>query len=259
MHIAAVIYALPSVPCQFRVSDSRFIHSAVLSTLSTISPETAKALHDAQRHKLFSLAMLPQKDPVVRLRVVFHSEAGMEFFRILSKAFSRNSKLQLGPTECEVQKVDITPSEWSGVAGWADLLDGSTSQHITLQFVTSTAIMKEDGSGRRYSSLYPEPVDVFHNLLRRWVSLGGPSLTPDLVESLHSAGCIISRYELQTAVFPSPERLQVGFRGSVTYELRYSNPAFVQSMCALARLAHYTGVGYQTTRGMGLVQTRIEG
>lgn len=257
MFIATVISAIPKTPRRFTTSDAPYAHAAVLSAITRADESAGRALHENSRHKIFSCALLPGPEPFARIRIAFHSDIGLDLLQLLISALNRAATLRLGSVTCEIQSVDVVPSDWTGVAGWADLLDGSQDENITLRFITPTAIMKTDGAGRRYSSLLPEPTDVFLGLQRRWDALGGPALSPDLAEILSNAGCIISRHQLATATFRTSERLQIGFQGSVTYQLRHPSPEFVQSMCALARLAHYTGVGYQTTRGMGLIQTSI--
>lgn len=258
MFIAAIIEAAPKFPRRFTVVDAAHAHAAVLSALTKADQVAGSSLHNPSRHKVFSCAVLPSSPSVVLIRVVFHSKAGLGFYHSLINALGSSMSLRLGSTICDVQSIGITHSEWAGVASWTDLLEGPASQRIVLRFATPTAIMKTDGSNQRYSSLFPEPSDVFLGLQRRWAALGGPDLTPELANSLNDAGCIIACHQLQTTAFQAPERLQIGFYGSVTYQLRNTNPEFVRAMCALARLAQFTGVGYQTTRGMGLVSARIE-
>ncbi|NNJ13532.1 CRISPR system precrRNA processing endoribonuclease RAMP protein Cas6 [Chloroflexales bacterium ZM16-3] len=261
MFIAIVINAIPRTPRHFTVNDASFAHAALLSAIARVDEAVDQVLHDASRHKAFSCAILPGVQPVARIRIVLHDvqhEARLPFCQTLLTALSQCQTLRLGSVICELQNVEITPSEWSGVASWTDLLDDPVSSRIGMRFLSPTAIMKTDGSGQRYSSLFPDPGDIFLGLQRRWIALGGPALSPNLAEILNDAGCIIARHALQTTAFQAPERLQIGFCGSVTYQLRNTQTEFIQTMCALARFAHYTGVGYQTTRGMGLVQTHIE-
>lgn len=258
MFIAIVINAIPRAPRRFTVADASFAHAAILSALTQVDEASGRNLHDAARHKVFSCAILPSAQPIARIRLVFHSQASASFHQSLLTALYQSPILRLGRTICDIQDIEVTPSEWSGVASWSDLLSGPVSSHISLQFVTPTAFMKTDGSNRRYSWLFPVPADVFIGLQRRWTSLGGPELAADLIDLLKDAHCIATEYQLQTSAFQALERLQIGFCGSATYLLHQSSPEFIQSMCALARFAHYTGVGYQTARGMGLVRSHIE-
>ena len=257
MFIATVIHALPHVSQRLTIADAAFAHAAILRAVTQADATVGRVLHEASRHKTFSCALLPGASSAVRIRLVLHTETSPSIAQTLLTTLNQSPTLRLGRAICAIQSVEITPSAWSGVASWADLLDDSTSHHITMRFVTPTAIMKTNGLGQRYTSLLPDPVDIFLGLQRRWHALGGPALRRDLAAILNDAGCIIARHQVQTTVFQAPERLQIGFCGSVTYQLRNTNPEFVQALCALARLAHFTGIGYQTTRGMGLIQTTI--
>lgn len=257
MFIATVINAVAQSPRSITMSDASYVHAAVLSAITRVNTFGGRSLHDSPRHKVFSCAIIPDLKPVVRIRTVFHSDIGLEYCQSLLTALCQIPILRLGNAIYEIRSVEMAPSTWSGLATWVDLLDGSQANQITLRFMTPTAIMKTDGAGRRFSALLPHPVDIFLGLQRRWDALGGPALPGDFADVVKEAGCIITRYQLETSAFHTPERQQIGFHGSVTYQLRHTNPAFVRAMCALARFAHYTGVGYQTTRGMGLVQSKI--
>lgn len=257
MFISCLISLRPFNARSFGISEARFVHAAVLQAIGEVDPEASAQLHRPGRDKLFSCAILPTGDTNIRLRVTFHSPIGIRLQTLLLSALGRKPVLRLGSVECEVFDVQISPSQWSGVASWADLLEGPTGNRITLNFETPTAIMRQDGLGHRYSLLFPDPTAVFLGLHRRWRSLDGPSVLLDLEPNLRDAACVIARYQLRTESFRTAERVQIGFVGSVMYECRQANEVFARSLCALARLAHYTGVGYQTTRGMGLVQAHI--
>jgi CRISPR-associated endoribonuclease Cas6 len=258
MFVATVITALPQMPRRFTIADAPFAHAAILSAVTQTDGLIGRSLHDMLRHKTFSCAILPSLQPFARIRLAVYAEAGLSFYNTLLTALSQRPILRIGSATCELQGIELTPSVWSSVASWADLLGGQTSQRITLRFVTPTAIMKTDGTGMRYSQLYPEPFDVFSGLQRRWSALHGPTLVTNLGDRLRDAACVISGYDLKTHTFATQERTQIGYTGDVHYELRNTEPEFVQTVCALARLAHFTGIGYQTARGMGLVQSHIE-
>ena len=87
-------------------------------------------------------------------------------------------------------------------------------------FVTPAAITKSNGNGGRFSSLFPEPVDIFRGLNRRWQSLEGPELPDDLEKFVQAGGCVVSNYSLRAIEFQTPERTQIGFLGWVVYECR---------------------------------------
>ncbi len=65
---------------------------------------------------------------------------------------------------------------------------------------------------------------------------------------------MVSRHKLRTVQFRTKERTQIGFVGQVVYECRKKEVECVAALNSLAQLAHFTGVGYQTARGMGAVQ-----
>jgi CRISPR/Cas system endoribonuclease Cas6 (RAMP superfamily) len=68
---------------------------------------------------------------------------------------------------------------------------------------------------------------------------------------------VVANYRLRTVEFRTQERTQIGFVGWAVYECRKLEAAHVSALNALARLAFFTGVGYQTARGMGAVKTTL--
>jgi CRISPR-associated endoribonuclease Cas6 len=173
-------------------------------------------------------------------------------------ALSAHPTLRLGKTVCDLGSVDLTGSEWTGVSTWADLAPPTTGRHIHFTFATPTAINKRgDNPGDRFTSLYPEPLDLFSGLARRWQALEGPVLPDDLEHFVGAGGCVVADYRLHTVGFRTQERKQKGFMGWVVYECRKDDAMHIAALNALARLAFFTGVGYQTARGMGVARATI--
>jgi CRISPR-associated endoribonuclease Cas6 len=115
-------------------------------------------------------------------------------------------------------------------------------------------------------SLFPAPLDVFSGLSRRWQSLEGPALPDGLEHFLQVGGCVVSRYGLRSVEFRTSERTQIGFTGWVIYRVAYRSPqtspndneaTHIAALNALGRLAFFTGVGYQTARGMGATKVMV--
>jgi CRISPR-associated endoribonuclease Cas6 len=191
--------------------------------------------------------------------VVILADDDHDYASILVEALMQQHTLQLGRAAVTVRNVAISGTPWSGVASWADLLQEPPQSAMRFEFVTSTAIMKQDDQGRRFSALLPDPQDIFRGLACRWRRLGGPPLPDNLDDFLQTGGCVIAFHRLHTVEFQTSERTQIGFVGTVSYQCRKPDPVYVTTLNALARLAFFTGVGYQTARGMGLTRTTLWG
>jgi CRISPR-associated endoribonuclease Cas6 len=239
------------------VADGVFAHAALFHALSGVDSEAGRALHEMRRHKHLTVAVVESKPQHSTLRLTFMGEEGVTYANLLLTALERCSLLRFGSASWRIASVDLSPTVWSGVQTWADFSASPASPYLQVTFVTPTAIMKLDGDRQRFTALYPEPLAFFSGLLRRWQALEGPSLPEGLLPFLQAGKCLISGYELRTEKFQTPERTQLGFRGWVTYESAPHAEAYVVALHALARLAPFTGVGYQTARGMGAVRVSI--
>jgi len=256
-----VAMTLPLQPQAHRasltVADGVYVHAAIHHAISGVDADLGRALHDMRRHKRMTVALVGNSRKAATLRLTFMASDGLAYANTLVNALSARPALRLGQTVCDVGSADLTSSDWAGMGTWADLMAGPTGRYIRLAFLTPTAITKRDANGGRFTALYPEPGDVFSGLARRWQALVGPALPDDLDQFVQGGGCVVSGYRLHTVQFRTPERTQIGFTGWVVYECRKDSAGQMAALNALARLAFFTGVGYQTARGMGAVQPKI--
>lgn len=232
------------------------VHAAVMSLISSVDTVLGRELHDCQRQKPLSLAIYGAHPSQINLRVAFMGGRGMQAADALIMAIARSPDVQLGRSQWQVVGVDCSNGTWGATCTWADLTAPCRGNRIEFDFVTPTAFTKSDGCGNRFVSVLPEPVDVFNCLVNRWNGLGGPHLPSSLIEYIDSGGCVVSDINIRCVTSQLRERVQKGVTGRVTYELSERDPACASAMHQLARLAFFSGVGYQTARGMGAVKTR---
>jgi CRISPR-associated endoribonuclease Cas6 len=238
-------------------ADGLYAHAAIIQTISSMDREAGSTLHDMYRHKRMSLAFIESTHYAATLRLTFMAPDGLKLGNLLVNGLSRHPTLQLGRTYCNVGAIDLSDSAWSGLATWADLSSETGAQRMSFTFAAPTAITKRDAAGHRFMALLPEPDAVFGGLAKRWRDLGGPQLPQDLDQSLLDGSCVISNYALHSVEFHTSERTQIGFVGHVVYECRYAPLSFTAALSSLTRFAFFSGVGYQTARGMGAVRTTI--
>jgi CRISPR-associated endoribonuclease Cas6 len=242
------------------VADGVYAHAAVMKAISEEDPEAGRRLHDTRRNKRISMALFNNGKHAASLRLTFMAEDGLSYAKLLVNALATRSTVQLGKVICEVEGVDFAYPEWAVISTWADFFPEEPASRLHIRFLTPAAITKTDGRGKRFVSLYPEPLDIFMGLVRRWNALEGPELSGDLARFIKEGGCVVSRYDLRTEEFNTKERTQIGFVGTVVYECRFKDQRdCIVALNALARLARFTGIGYQTARGMGAVQVTLSG
>lgn len=232
-------------------------HAAVMQSISSVDPELGRRIHDEKRHKSFSVAcIMPGRQRGV-LRVTFLGREGLAAANVLMTCLSSTQSLQLGRVLWRITDVCVGGTEWTGISTWADLTSVSHGRHIYFDFATPTAFTKSNGWGERNLHILPTEVEVFGGLADRWKNLGGPPLPDNLNTYLLQRGCFIAEFTICSETWWLPERKQKGFVGRVTYECVDAYPVCLAALHWLARLAMYSGVGYQTARGMGAVMTRV--
>lgn len=186
---------------------------------------------------------------------------------LLSRA--RAFTLRLGETRFEVSRLLTTPDAeqkdhpWLAYSSFADLCQlQSASKLYAFEFATPTAFSMGQRAWGKMLQVFPEPGLVFESLARQWeafapepLRLRSHGLTPHDIKVWCEEQVVVARYQLHTGYLPTSRFGQVGFQGTITYEVK-GNPAAreAQWVTPLARFALFSGVGYKTTMGMG--QTR---
>lgn len=242
-------------PLQNTIQLSIFAHAAVMNLITSADTDLGRRLHDCKRYKPVSLAVLSAQPRTMTLRIAFMGNDGMQAAQVLAAGLTEIDSIQLGPNRWHISNFYCSGAPWGACCTWGDLTEPCADHWLEFAFVTPTAFTKSDGSGNRFVSVLPEPDDVFNCLMERWSQLGGPSLPIDLHYYIRSGGCLVCDISIRSITARLKERIQKGFIGKVTYELADRDPACVSAIHQLGRLAFFSGVGYQTARGMGAVRT----
>jgi CRISPR-associated endoribonuclease Cas6 len=239
------------------LQDAIYGHAAVMRVVSAENSALGQQVHDMRRHKCTTISFIETGARFVILRLTFIGKLGIDAAHAVMNGLSRSRSLRLGKIMWSVKDAFLSGSEWTGVSTWADIVAPCPGLRFQYTFATPTAFTKSTNRGKHVMGLYPAPEDLFRGLERRWVSLGGPDLPKNLPDFVNAGGCVVAAHRLHTVVSKSTERTQVGFLGDVTYECLDDEAKYVNALKALTRFAFYSGVGYQTARGMGAVKTRI--
>jgi CRISPR-associated endoribonuclease Cas6 len=128
-------------------------------------------------------------------------------------------------------------------------------RRIVLDFQSPTAFnLGQNRETRQYRiRSNPDARTVFSSLRKRWVTLDGADAGDEFDEWV--ADCVE-----QEVVHGQPQtvrvegRLITGFTGQIAYQHYGTNTRWLSYLHLLADLTFWTGVGYQTTRGMGQVR-----
>ncbi len=157
----------------------------------------------------------------------------------------------------ELQSVTCDPAghDWAGMADYQQLAAvhllnvDAPANRVTLHFDSPTSFK----SGGMQVPI-PTPDLVFGSLVDRWNLFSPIPLSDEMRE--FSRTCIaVSRYNLHTVPVPQKNRsFRIGAVGDVTYTALAGDRYWRGAMQMLADFALFSGVGVQTTNGMGQVR-----
>ena len=146
---------------------------------------------------------------------------------------------------------DPAVDAWTGRAEYATLAarhlaQGEAPRTVTLEFASPTTFKT---AGMQMP--VPLPSLVFGSLVERWNVFSPVALSPE-ARRFGGEMIAISRYQLRSAGVPHKgEGLRIGGVGHVTYRALSGDRYWLGVMQLLAAFALYSGVGSQTTSGMG--------
>lgn len=156
------------------------------------------------------------------------------------------------PFELESVTCDPSGHPWAGIASYEQLAEehllatGNPATRVTLRFDSPTSFKS---SGMQVP--IPTPDLVFGSLVDRW-NLFSPIPLGDEMREFSRTCVAISRYELRSAPIPHKGgSFRVGGVGEVTYTALAGDRYWNGAMQMLADFAKFSGVGVQTTNGMG--------
>lgn len=250
----------------------QWANAAFYNLIRQVDPALAEALHRWNGRKPFtvsSLAGLPRaREGMIEvragrecwLRVTTLGESIFQTFIqrfLLGEAVDRGRPgpvLQLGPLKFGVCEVLTTPAShpWAGYADALDLFDWKDPpDRLHLEFASPTRFNLGSLPGGGLSlALFPMPALVFGSLAARWREFVSPDLDAAAIEDAAS-DALVCEYRLRTEALVWKGRVQKGFCGRCTYDLRRLDPEARSWLKALADFAFYAGVGGKTTQGMG--------
>jgi len=167
--------------------------------------------------------------------------------------------MRLGNADFQLMRMLITPTtdptSWTGSADWQTLASLPAQSTVTMHFVSATAFSQ----GGHQFCIFPEPDLVWASLLRAWnryaperMHIEKAAIRKSFENEIAVATCALNH-----AYLHFPRFVQKAFTGWCTYQLS-ADRSLAAQLTSLAALAHYSGVGYKTTMGMGQVRVAFD-
>lgn len=242
-------------------------YAATLARLTTVAPALAQAIHDSDGPKPLTCSGLlnaPGNRDGAPL------QAGAPYYvRITGLTAAVSAALEQGlltqpPTVWELDRrpfrvqaavCDETADAWSGRADYATLAAeqllaaDERPRHVTLQFAAPTSFRSQE-----MHLPVPLPGLVFGSLAERWNAFSPVAISPEM-RRFAEERIAIAAYQLRSRPITHEKgALRIGGLGQVTYRALSHDRYWLGVMHLLAHFARFSGVGVQTTTGMG--QTR---
>jgi len=149
--------------------------------------------------------------------------------------------------------LDPAGHRWAGQGSYQDLFapyllgeKGRLSSKISLEFVSPTTFRREN----LFIPL-PQPNFVFGSLLDRWQAFAPITLHPE-VRRYAEAMVSLCHFEARSRSLPYKQGGQIiGFTGQATFMAQNRDGYWLSVLHLLTDFAFFSGVGYQTTSGLG--------
>ena len=246
----------------------RAMQSLFYRLLDDYDPVLAATLHSSEGLKPYTVSnLIMGKRHDKRLHIEAEQEGWIRFTGLneaisevlLRLAQKPPDRIEIDGAIFSVSAATVNPAEhpWANHISYQDfaapyLLGGQNlSPRIKLQFVSPTTFRSQ----KKFIP-FPLPEQVFGGLLMRWQTFAPVALNPE-VRRFAEEMLAVSRYDLQTVSLPYKQGgLRVGFVGEASFSALNRDKYWLSILHLLANFAFYSGVGYQSTTGLG--QTRIK-
>ncbi len=245
-------------------SDSRLpyghghaLHAWYLSNIAAKDERFSALLHAWPGPKPFALSLVyPLREPEDDCRDALAVSRGDQYWFRLGvldeqdeRAFlpAHGSSVRLLGCDFEVEQLASTGHPFAFAESYETLAFAKPAKKFLWRFHSPTAI-------RAGNVNLPLPMmqAVVRGLLRRWNQYASCKI--GIPEGSLVAAPVLARYRLETSVLPYPKTNQIGFVGECLVDVQSRVPdKHRAALGSLFLLAGYTGVGYKTTMGMGLV------
>lgn len=264
MLISILLTLTSATPATLPAHLGRANHAATLARLTTLDPLLVTHLHEGDGPKpltcsgLWPLAQGRNNVEIKPDQPYFVRVTGLT--RPVSQALGA-VLLQTPPDiwslhghifQVVAASCDATQHPWSGHTTYEELAAAQLLQpehlprHVTLNFASPTSF-KSGGM----SVPMPMPNLVFGSLVERWNAFSPVTLSPEM-RRFGEEMVAISRYRLESQVVEQKNKAtRIGAMGQVTYAALGGDRYWLAVMQMLADFALYSGMGVQTTTGMG--------
>lgn len=204
---------------------------------------------EQQCSHLLTVACLHSDPHQLVLRLTLAEEQPGSLLAHLLRHVSSGQRVHLCQRSGVIGVCELSDPAWTGMSTWADLQASQSPSSWRVTFVTPLLTTSPLSQEHLDALPFPEPESVFSLVHTRWQELSGPPLACSVQQMVQETRCVLATYHLRTVEIPSLQR--IGYLGWVEYRCLKSRARTIADLWALARLAFFTGYGYETASGFG--------
>jgi len=243
------------------ISHGVFVYAAALDLIGRLDPNLPRLIHDPAKSKPITISPVWGAFREETILKLYQNETyqwrltGLD--EISSACLSRISPdlgiIRIGDANFKIVNVqsDAYDDSDSGQATYASILtrwrDVQPPIMFPLEFRTPTTFRRGE-----FEDPFPAPHLVFGSLLNAW-NAHSPEKLDDVTPILREL-IILSNWKGETRRVELGSRRTVGFIGRFTYRVVENLPEVCRLLGLLVEYAFYSGVGWQTTHGLGQIR-----
>lgn len=277
-HLYAIVLQLAAMrPGAIPADHGQAVHGALHHLIERGSPELSQQWHDANMPKPFTVSLLngDKRGRDGALHFGEGDEALWRFTLLRDAAFdavlnryimnNRQPHVRIGAVQFAITAAYAQSHPDSGTVTLTQLIEAwqmppaELPERIRLRFISPTLFNFGHRDGQYHYQLIPEPRHLFSSLKKKWDNITGTH-TPDSFDDWVEANVTMAHHETQIRhVRIRGKRPAKAFIGNVFYTLAGADRTHWAFVNVLADLTFWTGVGYQTTAGLGQVRRMDHG
>ncbi|MGQ9525529.1 MAG: CRISPR-associated endoribonuclease Cas6 [Armatimonadota bacterium] len=267
MLTSTVVYLSPVEDCTLAPTVGRHAHALFLSIINHVNPHLAQVLHDPQRQKPFTVS--PLQGPFTPITGTGSPRIGLsarqtywmrfttlspEVFQPLVDFFlqpSTDLQLCLQSARFHVRRFVTDPSpetRWAGRTDWHSIaLSSQPARALHVRFFSPTTFRQASGNVAE-----PRPDLVISSWWDKWNAFAPTPVHLPRDERVEILTAVrVAECDTETRMLDFGRFKQVGFVGTVRYDLSCLSYNHRRWLNLLGLFAFYGGTGAKTTMGMG--------
>ena len=254
------------------VTNGHLVHGAFFSLIRASHPDIADKWHNNDPYRPFTLSGIIFPSHLCHNRKILINKNSEYSFRITCLTEEAINIVQAALTSSSILRIQNIKFKITGLSTKTHKLTGKTnydflyhkwlknnsrqSKKIKFNFHSPTAF-----KAGNINMVLPDIKRIFDSLTWRWnfFQTSG-NMLPEVTASDWHDTWIISHFNLQSRILDFGNHKQLGFKGLFTLSLKDNSEDakhIARLGCLLADYAFYAGIGYGTTKGMGMVNVEF--